>query len=100
MYALVGGGDGSGYPLGLAGQKIPLSGRIMIVADVYDALINRRCYKDAFPHEYAIDLMLQSRSTMFDPVVFDAFLSIEQKIRDIALTYQDLEKAGPVLGDR
>ena len=92
--------DGSGYPQGLAGQEIPLSGRIMIVADVYDALINRRCYKDAFAHEYSIELMRKSRATMFDPVIFDAFLSIERNIREIALTYQDLEKSGPVLGDR
>ena len=92
--------DGSGYPQGLAGQEIPLSGRIMIVADVYDALVNRRCYKDAFAHEYSIELMRKSRATMFDPVIFDAFLSIERNIREIALTYQDLEKSGPVLGDR
>ena len=92
--------DGSGYPQGLAGQEIPLSGRIMIVADVYDALINRRCYKDAFAHEYSIELMRKSRATMFDPVILDAFLSIERNIREIALTYQDLEKSGPVLGDR
>lgn len=92
--------DGSGYPLGLAGREIPLSGRIMIVADVYDALINRRCYKDSFSHEYSIELMCKSRATMFDPVILDAFLGIEEDIQKIALTYQDLKKDGPVLGDR
>ncbi len=90
--------DGTGYPLGLAGQNIPLSGRIMAVADVYDALISRRCYKAPFPHEEAIRIMRQSRGKIFDPVVIDAFFSIEEKIRAIALQYQDDEEQ--VLGDR
>lgn len=92
--------DGTGYPLGLAGKDIPLSGRIMIVADVYDALINRRCYKPAFAHDYSIELMRSARATMFEPVILDAFFEIEEEIRKIASTYRDLESAEPVLGDR
>lgn len=81
--------DGSGYPLGLRGEDIPLSGRIMAVADVYDALISRRCYKPPFSHEHSKRLMLEQRGTSFDPVVLDAFFAIEDQIRQIARTYRD-----------
>ncbi len=81
--------DGSGYPQGLAGQDIPLSGRIMAVADIYDALISRRCYKEAFPHALAITLMQEGRGRTFDPVVLDAFLRIEDTVRDIAGRFKD-----------
>ena len=81
--------DGTGYPLGLAGHDIPLSGRIMAVADVYDALINRRCYKPPFPHEESIRIMREARGKIFDPVVLDAFFSIEEKIQETALRYHD-----------
>jgi len=90
--------DGTGYPSGLAGQDIPLSSRIMTVADVYDALISRRCYKPPFPHDYAMDFMKKSRGTMFDPAILDAFISIEEEIQEIALRYQDEDEL--VLGDR
>ncbi len=81
--------DGTGYPNGLAGQAIPLSGRIMAVADVYDALISERCYKPAFPHETARKIMQESRDKDFDPVVIDAFLDIEDTIVAIAATFKD-----------
>lgn len=81
--------DGTGYPLGLAGQAIPLSGRIMAVADIYDALISRRCYKEPFPHALAMSLLREGRDTTFDPVVLDAFFRIESEIKDIAARYQD-----------
>ena len=90
--------DGTGYPIGLAGQNIPLSGRIMAVADVYDALISRRCYKPPFPHAEAVRIMREARGKIFDPVVLDAFFSIEEKIREIASRYQD--EGEQVLGDR
>lgn len=90
--------DGTGYPSGLAGQDIPLSSRIMTVADVYDALISRRCYKPPFPRDYAMDFMKKSRGTMFDPAILDAFISIEEEIQEIALRYQDEDEL--VLGDR
>ncbi len=81
--------DGSGYPLGLAGQDIPLSGRIMAVADVYDALISRRCYKEPFPHALAMTLLKQGRGSSFDPAVLDACLRIEQEVIAIANSYRD-----------
>jgi HD-GYP domain-containing protein (c-di-GMP phosphodiesterase class II) len=81
--------DGTGYPLGLSGLNIPLSGRIMAVADVYDALISDRCYKAAFSHEVAKTMMLESRAKAFDPEVLDAFLDIEDTILAIATTFKD-----------
>jgi putative two-component system response regulator len=81
--------DGSGYPQGLAGEAIPLSARLMALADVYDALISKRVYKDAMSHDKAVSIMSQSRGTHFDPDVFDAFLDIQQDFREIAATYED-----------
>ncbi|MEH3087956.1 MAG: CHASE2 domain-containing protein [Xylophilus ampelinus] len=83
--------DGSGYPQGLAGTAIPLAARIMAVADVYDALISRRCYKPAFTHEHALTLMREQRGTGFDPEVLDAFLAIESRIVAIAARFRDDE---------
>ena len=83
--------DGTGYPLGLSGQDIPLSGRIMAVADIYDALISRRCYKEPFPHEKATSLMRDADGKTFDPLVLAAFFSIEDQIRQIAAEYADDE---------
>ncbi len=81
--------DGTGYPDGLRGQDIPLSGRIMAVADIYDALISKRCYKDPFPHARAKVLMRELRETTFDPVVLDAFFAIEAEILQIAARFRD-----------
>ena len=83
--------DGTGYPLGLAGAEIPLSGRIMAVADIYDALISRRCYKEPFPHEKATGLMRSYAGTTFDAVVLDAFFAIEGRIQEIAARFRDEE---------
>ena len=81
--------DGTGYPLGLAGSAIPLAGRIMAVADIYDALISRRCYKEPFPHALATTLMRDNRGQAFDPAVLDAFFRIEATVKDIAARYKD-----------
>ncbi len=81
--------DGSGYPAGLAGADIPLSGRIMAVADIYDALISRRCYKEPFSHAVATTLMSDMRGSTFDPMVLDAFFRIEDEIKHIAALYRD-----------
>ena len=81
--------DGTGYPLGLAGQAIPLAGRIMAVADIYDALISRRCYKEPFPHALATTLMRENRGQAFDPAVLDAFFRIEAEVKEIAARYKD-----------
>ncbi|MCW5626724.1 MAG: HD domain-containing protein [Burkholderiales bacterium] len=81
--------DGTGYPAGLAGNDIPLSGRIMAVADIYDALISRRCYKEPFSHDKAVGIIREGRGTTFDPVVIDAFFAVEATVIDIAARYQD-----------
>jgi putative two-component system response regulator len=70
--------DGSGYPEGLARDKIPLCGRIVALADVYDALTSRRVYKDAYPHEKARAIIMQARGSHFDPDVVDGFLANEK----------------------
>lgn len=81
--------DGSGYPQGLAGDQIPISARLMALADVYDALISRRVYKDPMPHEQATDIIRQTSGRHFDPDVVNAFLAIEENFRAIALSYAD-----------
>lgn len=81
--------DGSGYPQGLKGDAIPVSARLMAVADVYDALISHRVYKPAYTHAEAVATMRQGRGTHFDPDVLDAFLQIEQRFLEIALQYSD-----------
>ncbi len=87
--------DGTGYPLGLAGERIPLSGRIMAVADIYDALISRRCYKEPFPHESAVAFMRALSGATFDPAVLDAFFGIEEEICAIAAMYRDEAEGVP-----
>ena len=69
--------DGSGYPRGLAGKKIPLCGRIVAMADVYDALTTKRVYKPAFTHETARSIILENEGKHFDPAVVEAFLAHE-----------------------
>lgn len=83
--------DGSGYPDGLSGEDIPLSGRIMAAADIYDALINRRCYKDPFPHDRAKAMMEELRGATFDPAVLDAFFAIEMEVVEIATRFSDTQ---------
>jgi putative two-component system response regulator len=65
--------DGTGYPNGLAGEDIPLPGRLMAIADVYDALVSDRPYKKAFSHEEAVQIILGGKGTHFDPVLTDVF---------------------------
>ena len=81
--------DGSGYPEGLAGDGIPVSARLMAVADVYDALISRRVYKPAFTHERAVELISEGRGKHFDPDITDAFMEIREEFRTIAKKYDD-----------
>jgi putative two-component system response regulator len=73
--------DGSGYPRGLKGKEIPLCGRIVAVADVYDALTTRRVYKEAYSHDTACSFVLEGRGKHFDPVVVDAFLETEDQFQ-------------------
>ncbi|MCR5651855.1 MAG: HD domain-containing protein [Lachnospiraceae bacterium] len=76
--------DGSGYPEGLAGEEIPLSARIMAVADVFDALVSKRCYKDSFSYEKAMSIIKEEAGTHFDPLVADAFLKSEKEVVEVA----------------
>jgi len=73
--------DGSGYPARLRGLAIPLSGRLMAVIDVYDALTSKRVYKDKMEHDQAIEVMRQEAERHFDPIVFEAFLQVVDEIR-------------------
>jgi putative two-component system response regulator len=81
--------DGSGYPEGLSGDGIPVSARLMAVADVYDALISRRVYKPAFTHERAVELIAEGRGKHFDPDITDAFMEIREEFRTIAKKFAD-----------
>lgn len=76
--------DGSGYPYGLSGEKIPISARLMALADVYDAMTNERCYKPAFSHEEAKALIIEGKGKHFDPAVVEAFLDAEEEFKEIA----------------
>ncbi|HJV51796.1 MAG TPA: two-component system response regulator [Noviherbaspirillum sp.] len=84
--------DGTGYPQGLKGDAIPVSARLMAVADVYDALISRRIYKPPFSHEKAVGIMKEGRGAHFDPDVLDAFLEMQEAFRDIAKQFSDDEE--------
>jgi len=84
--------DGTGYPQGLKGEEIPLFGRLMAVADVYDALISKRVYKPPYPHETAVAMIREGRGTHFDPDVVDAFLELSDEFRKIALENADFEE--------
>ncbi len=82
--------DGTGYPRGIAGESIPLEARIMMLADVYDALVSNRVYKKAWTHEDAVQEINRDRGTCFDPLIVDAFIAEMETFREIALTYGDL----------
>ena len=75
--------DGAGYPLGLAGEDIPIEGRITSVADVYDALSSKRSYKDPFPRERSYAILEEGRGVRFDPAVLDAFLTRSKEIIEV-----------------
>jgi putative two-component system response regulator len=75
--------DGSGYPQGLVTDSIPQSARIVSVADVYDALVNDRVYRPAFPEEEALTIMDEQRGRYFDPRVFDSFKDMLPELRRI-----------------
>ena len=85
--------DGSGYPKGLSGDKIPLSARLMAVADVFDALISRRVYKPPFPIETAREMIVKNSGRHFDPAIVDAFTRRIEEFREIAARYKDKESS-------
>lgn|GEM_PF-3498342 len=79
--------NGAGYPYGLSGNDIPLLGRVLAIADVYDALVSERPYKKPFSHKQAIEIIQGDAGTHFDPGIVDVFLSVEKKFEAIALTF-------------
>jgi len=88
--------DGSGYPMGLKGLSIPLQGRLMAVADVYDALVSNRPYKKAFDHEQAVDIIKNESGTHFDPALVDLFLTVSDEFKinnSIAMQNADSEES-------
>jgi putative two-component system response regulator len=84
--------DGSGYPEGLVGDAIPVSARIMAVADVYDALISRRPYKNPFPHDKAVQMIIEGRGSHFDPDMVDAFVELQDEFYAISQRYADSDE--------
>ena len=88
--------DGSGYPLGLVEEAIPIPARLMALADVYDALICRRVYKAGMSHEQAVQIIRDGRGKHFDPDVVDAFLALGDEFQAVATRFadsaEDLEK--------
>lgn len=85
--------DGTGYPDGLAGEDIPLAARLMALADVFDALISRRCYKPALPMDEAMSIITSGRGSHFDPDVVDAFVARAGIFAEIAARYADVRDA-------
>jgi cyclic di-GMP phosphodiesterase len=84
--------DGSGYPYGLSGEKIPLVARILALGDVYDALTSKRCYKDAFSHEKSRGIIEEGRGSHFDPDVMLAFFETEEEFKKVRQEYKDPEQ--------
>ncbi len=89
--------DGSGYPAGLRGDEIPISGRLMALADVYDALISRRVYKPPFSHEEAVKIIVEGRGKHFDSDIVDAFVELGKTFRNIAQSFPDHDKERQML---
>ena len=83
--------DGSGYPIGLAGEEIPLSGRIVAVADVFDALSNKRPYKPAFPIQKCFAILDEGSGSQFDPQVVAAFKAVRDAILKVRITLADID---------
>ena len=81
--------DGNGYPSGLKADAIPLCGRLMAIADVYDALISERVYKRAFSHQEARDIIVEGKGSQFDPEIVDAFIACEAEFQSIALQFDE-----------
>jgi putative two-component system response regulator len=79
--------DGTGYPHGLRGEDIPLCGRIVALADAYDALTSKRVYKGAFSHDIARSIIVESSGSHFDPSLVEAFLACERQFIEVHQRY-------------
>jgi putative two-component system response regulator len=85
--------NGSGYPTGRGGDDIPISARLVALADVFDALISRRVYKDRMSHHEAVEVIMAGKGTYFDPDVVDAFVELQDEFEAIAARFSDSEAA-------
>ena len=88
--------DGSGYPEGLKGDEIPISARLMAIADVYDAITSKRSYKEAISHTEAVQIIAKEKGTHFDPDLVDAFMNIHSDFERIALENSDRALTGNI----
>jgi putative two-component system response regulator len=77
--------DGTGYPRGLKGTEIPLQGRIMAVADVYDALVSKRPYKEPLPDEKVVSIIMEESGKYFDPKIAEVFLEVKDLFKEISI---------------
>ena len=84
--------NGRGYPDGLAGEEIPLCARIMAVADVFDAVSSKRCYRDALSLEECYGIIMRGRGQDFDPDIVDAFMLEPERVEEI---YERMMDEGP-----
>ena len=82
--------DGSGYPRGIAGEEIPLSARVMAVADVFDALVSKRSYKEPFTFEKAMDIIREGAGTQFDPQIAEIFMESAEEARQISVAHESM----------
>jgi len=89
--------DGTGYPMGLKESDIPISGRIVAITDVFDAITSKRVYKDAWPIEQALEYLMEMRGKQFDPDIVDAFFAIEGQITSIRLSKGDTPESKPMI---
>lgn len=80
--------NGKGYPYGLTGEDIPLSARVMAVADVFDALVSRRCYKEPFSFEKAMSIIAEGAGQHFDPQVAEAFLASGEEVKEVLQRFE------------
>ena len=81
--------DGKGYPVGLKGEDIPLSARIVSIIDVFDALINKRCYKEAYSYEDTVKIILDGKGTQFDPDIIEEFVKVTDDFYKLTMELQD-----------
>jgi putative two-component system response regulator len=84
--------DGTGYPNGLMGEEIPLYARMLTIADVYDALTSNRAYKKAFPHQKALEIIVEGKGSYFDPCLVDLFVKVNKRFEEMLHSSETLER--------
>src|SRR5208283_2737101 len=89
--------DGTGYPLGLKEADIPISGRIVAITDVFDAITSKRVYKDAWPIEQALEYLMEMRGKQFDPDIVDAFFAIESQMTNVRKAKGNEPESKPII---